>query len=44
MHDFVDQILALDPNANVVVLGDLNDFEFSDTLTILKSGTACSTT
>ena len=27
---------AADPNADVVVLGDLNDFQFSDTLTILK--------
>jgi len=30
------RVLARDPNANVVVLGDLNDFEFSDTLVILK--------
>jgi predicted extracellular nuclease len=33
----VESILALDPNANVVVLGDLNDFQFSETLNILKS-------
>jgi predicted extracellular nuclease len=36
-NDFVDSILALDPDANVIVLGDLNDFHFSqavsDTLT-----------
>jgi predicted extracellular nuclease len=37
VSDFVQAILARDPNANVVVLGDLNDFEFSDTLGILKS-------
>ena len=38
VNDFVDAILALDPSANVVVLGDLNDFEFSDPLAILKGG------
>jgi predicted extracellular nuclease len=35
--DFVQQIRAIDPNANVVVLGDLNDFEFSDTIHILEA-------
>jgi predicted extracellular nuclease len=38
VRDFVQQILAIDAGANVVVLGDLNDFEFSTPLTILKSG------
>jgi predicted extracellular nuclease len=38
VHDFVAKILAADPNANVVVDGDLNDFEFSDTVSILKAG------
>jgi hypothetical protein len=38
VHDFVASILALDPAANIVVDGDLNDFEFSDTLNLLKSG------
>ncbi len=38
VHDFVASILAKDPNANVVVDGDLNDFEFSDTVSILKGG------
>src|SRR5919199_1646646 len=38
VHDFVASILAGDANANVVVDGDLNDFEFSDTVSILKSG------
>src|SRR5262249_37706541 len=38
VHDFVAQILAADPNANVIVDGDLNDYEFSDTLSILKTG------
>ncbi len=35
---FVDQILARDRRANVIVLGDLNDFEFSETLAIVKGG------
>ncbi|HEV8421649.1 MAG TPA: endonuclease/exonuclease/phosphatase family protein, partial [Actinomycetota bacterium] len=38
INDFVDQILAIDRNANVIVLGDLNDFEFSEALTILEGG------
>ena len=33
---FVDKLLAADRNANVVVLGDLNDFDFSETLDILE--------
>ena len=32
VNEFVDDILALDPNANVVVLGDLNDFQFSESI------------
>ncbi|HEV2712840.1 MAG TPA: endonuclease/exonuclease/phosphatase family protein [Gaiellaceae bacterium] len=35
LNDFVDSILV-DPNANVIVLGDFNDFHFSDALTTLK--------
>ena len=38
VNDFVDQILGLDANADVVVLGDLNDFEYSTPLTTLKGG------
>ena len=34
---FVQALLAADTNANVVVLGDLNDFEFSNPLSIVKS-------
>ncbi len=34
--DFVSQVDAADPSANVVVLGDLNDFEFSETVGILE--------
>lgn len=33
---FVQSLRARDAAAKVVVLGDLNDFQFSDTLTILK--------
>ncbi len=35
VRSFVDQILTRDPLANVVVLGDINDFEFSETTDIL---------
>jgi predicted extracellular nuclease len=35
---FVEDVLARDRKANVVVLGDLNDFEFSETLDILEDG------
>ncbi len=38
VNSFVDSILALDGNAKVIVLGDLNDFEFSQTLAILEGG------
>ena len=38
VNDFVDSILAANANANIVVLGDLNDFEFSTALTTLKGG------
>ncbi|SIS42239.1 immunoglobulin-like domain-containing protein [Salimicrobium flavidum] len=36
VNGFVDGILEDDPDANVVVLGDMNDFQFSETLDILK--------
>ncbi|MDX2228739.1 MAG: cadherin-like domain-containing protein [Leptolyngbyaceae cyanobacterium bins.349] len=38
VRNFVQSILAIDPNANVIVAGDLNDFEFSNPLTILENG------
>jgi uncharacterized protein len=38
VNDFVDEILAADPRANVIVLGDINDFEFSETIDILEGG------
>jgi hypothetical protein len=37
-NDFLDSILSVDPSANIVVLGDLNDFQFSDTVQILTDG------
>ena len=38
VNDFVDDILDADENANVIVLGDINDFEFSETVEILEGG------
>ncbi len=38
VRDFVQSILTINPNANVVVAGDLNDFEFSNPLSILEGG------
>jgi len=38
VNSFVDSILAVDANANVVVLGDINDFEFSETMGHLAAG------
>jgi len=35
VRSFLDLLLAADPNANVVVLGDINDFEFSQTVDIM---------
>ncbi|MDQ1655189.1 MAG: uncharacterized protein QOD41_272 [Cryptosporangiaceae bacterium] len=35
---FTDQILTADPQASIVVAGDLNDFEFSQTADILTAG------
>ena len=36
INDFVDEILEVDPNAHVIVLGDINDFDFSETVDILS--------
>jgi predicted extracellular nuclease len=38
VNDFVDDILALDPSANVVVAGDLNDFPWSPPLQEVVDG------
>ncbi|MEK6301176.1 MAG: C25 family cysteine peptidase [Acidobacteriota bacterium] len=38
VNAFADSILALDANADIVVLGDINDFEFSPAVDALKGG------
>jgi predicted extracellular nuclease len=38
VNAFADQIFAVDPQANVIVLGDVNDFDFSETVQILEGG------
>lgn len=38
VNTFVKSLLSADKNAKAVVLGDLNDFEFSGTMTTLTSG------
>jgi hypothetical protein len=38
VNDFVDDLLAADRHARVAVLGDINDFEFSETTAILEGG------
>jgi predicted extracellular nuclease len=35
VRGFTDQVLAIDPNASVVILGDINDYDFSQTANIL---------
>jgi predicted extracellular nuclease len=35
VRSFLDQLLAADPRANVVVLGDINDFEFSQSADLM---------
>lgn len=37
VKNFVESILAIAPNANIVVAGDLNDFEFSNPVSIVES-------
>jgi uncharacterized protein len=37
VRNFVDQLVAADRRAKVVVLGDINDFEFSNTTDVLTS-------
>jgi hypothetical protein len=36
VNAFVDDLVEADPNVNVIVLGDINDFEFSETVEILE--------
>jgi uncharacterized protein len=38
VNNFVDGILAIDSNANIVVAGDLNDFEFSTPVDTVEGG------
>ncbi|HYP18494.1 MAG TPA: S-layer homology domain-containing protein, partial [Chloroflexia bacterium] len=38
VNSFVDSILNADAGANVVVAGDINDFQFSETMNILETG------
>ena len=38
VNGFVDDLLDADKHARVVVLGDINDFQFSETVSILKGG------
>lgn len=38
LNDFISVIHSEDPKANVVVLGDLNDFEFSKPIETLEAG------
>jgi uncharacterized protein len=40
VHNFVRSILAVQPRSEVVVLGDLNDYQFSPALNVLKTGHA----
>jgi uncharacterized protein len=40
LNAFVKRILAIDPRSRVVALGDLNDFEFSETVRRLEHGLA----
>ncbi|MCB9454229.1 MAG: lamin tail domain-containing protein [Anaerolineaceae bacterium] len=38
VNDFVDSILSCAPNASVIVLGDMNDFQFSTPVATVKGG------
>lgn len=38
VHDFVAEMLAVDPEANILLLGDLNDFQFSPPIDLLEEG------
>ncbi|NDI36484.1 chitobiase/beta-hexosaminidase C-terminal domain-containing protein [Chengkuizengella sediminis] len=36
INGFIQDVLTVNPEANIVVLGDMNDFEFSNPLDVLK--------
>lgn len=38
VNQFVDDVLAVDPQANVVIAGDINDYQFSPALAALTGG------
>ena len=38
VNDFADAILAVNSNANIIVVGDLNDFEFSAPVNTVEGG------
>ena len=38
LHDFLTSLLSADPNALLAVVGDMNDYEYSDSMTTLRSG------
>ncbi|MGI8879222.1 MAG: endonuclease/exonuclease/phosphatase family protein [Jatrophihabitans sp.] len=40
VHDFTQSVLKINKDATVVVAGDLNDYQFSPALQVLKTGTA----
>ena len=40
VHDFVQSILTVQKKAKVVVVGDLNDYQFSSPLAVLRTGSA----
>lgn len=40
VHRFVEQLRAANRQARVIVLGDLNDYQFSPTLSVLRTGKA----
>jgi uncharacterized protein len=40
VNEFTRRLLAADGQAHVIVLGDINDFDFSETVEILESGGA----
>lgn len=44
VNAFVNEIVQLDANANIIVLGDLNDFEFSNPLQDLAGNVLTNTT
>ncbi|MBI4782314.1 MAG: choice-of-anchor I family protein [Oscillatoriophycideae cyanobacterium NC_groundwater_1537_Pr4_S-0.65um_50_18] len=43
VRSFVDKLLVADPHANVLVVGDINDFQFSNPIQVLTAGGALST-